>query len=57
MTPNHNEELRAWEIKVGNMLYLVLAKDKPTIKRSEVNGLKFDKIIIDEVIANPRRRP
>ena len=42
--------LKPWEIGIGNKLWLVLAKSKPTIKKSKVRGLEFDTIVVDEAI-------
>jgi hypothetical protein len=46
------KKIKAWEIKIGNYLWLVSSTQKPTVKESKVRGLRFDKIIIDETIKN-----
>ena len=44
------KKLTVWEIRIGKALWCVLSEKKPTIKKSKIRGLEFDKIIIDEVI-------
>jgi len=49
-------EQKAWEIRIGNKLWLVIAERKPTIKESKVRGLKCNAIIIDEIVSKEYRK-
>lgn len=42
--------MKKYSITIGNKMWLVLSDKKPTVKEEkEIRGLKFNKVIIDEV--------
>lgn len=50
MAKKMKKDLVPWEIKIGKTFWLVLSESKPTVEKSKIRGLKFDKIIVDENI-------
>ena len=43
-------KLKSWEIRIGNKIWVVLSKNKPTIKRSKSRGSELDPLKIAKQI-------